>query len=156
MAIKRFAKSDDKFEVWLNENTLYTRTETQIEAKIFVNDLKRKGNENAFFKPIEVTASNVKQFTKTSGVFDFLKSKPQTPTTTGDERNKYLAQKLDEILAKTPVKEKAKAIDEFFNGYLQLSESDKQKIVGLLKFYKSVQQKTVAPKKSTTEPKWID
>ena len=97
----------------------------------------------------------IKKFTKEAGILDFFKGQKEDKSLKDDEaRYVYLAQKLDEILVKTPVEQKKKVTEQFFNNYPQLSYDGRKQILDKIRFYKASPERL--SKKVNEDTKWVD
>jgi hypothetical protein len=89
----------------------------------------------------------IKKFTKEAGILDFFKGQKEDKSLKDDEaRYVYLAQKLDEILVKTPVEQKKKITEQSYDG--------RKQILDKVRFYKASPERL--SKKVDEDTKWVN
>ena len=151
------ASSDNIYEIWMNDTVLYAKTDFEDKANSLLKMLKDKGHQ-AFIKVVEkdekVSFTRIKNFVKIAGIFDIFKEKKETVpfgATSGAERYDYLAQKLDAILAQSPIGNHQQVVNKFLSDYPQLPSDGKAEIMSKLQNFKIVAPKD---KKTTKEIRW--
>jgi len=157
---KELRKAIDKPEHWAKMRELMQQAGLDLVLAEDIQDVQDdfEGGIDYHFEEGQKgeKAMDIKGFCKRGGIFDkWFGNQPADKPPTKEERLKYLAGKLDEILKSVPEPRRDKVATEFFNQYATLTKQDRLMIMTLSKYYYHPGEGK-GPQPPDTEQRWIN